>query len=263
MTSLDVVLSPPRPRLARIAKREVPECEHIPYACHYDADTLLTKQEDLVQVIQLAGLPFETADDELLVLRKNLRNALLRSAADSRFAVYVHTIRRRLSVYPDGEFPVGFATEVDRRWRAKHVSTRTFANELYVTLLRKAPSGSVRGAKSWMDRLSHRASRRERQVALRLAHKELQAISQRFLASLQEYRPRVLGLVRQDGWTYSEPARFLGRLINLEDRPLLLPRMDLSKYLPWRRIYFGRDALEIAGAPSSAPKLASIVSIKE
>jgi len=263
MGSLDVALSPPQPRLAKIAKREVPECEHIPYACHYDAQTLLTKQGDLAQVIQVAGLPFETADDELLVLRKNLRNALLRSAADSRFAVYVHTIRRNLSVYPDGELPPGFANEVDRRWRAKHTSTKMFANELFVTLLRKAPAGSVRGAKSWMDRLSHRASSTERRVAVRLAHKELQAISQRFLASLQEYRPRVLGLLQENGWTYSEPARFLGRLINLEDRPVLLPTMDLSKYLPWRRLFFGRDALEVAAAPCSSPKLASIVSIKE
>ncbi len=263
MTSLDLVLSAPRPRLAKIAKREVPACEHIPYTCHYDADTLLTKQEDLLQVIQVAGLPFETADDDLLVLRKNLRNALLRSAADSRFAIYVHTIRRRLSVYPDGDFAPGFAAEVDRRWCAKHASTTMFANELYLTLLRKAPSGRVPGATSWIGRLSHRADRAERQLALRVAHKELQAVSQRFLASLQEYRPRVLGLVRRDGWTCSEPVRFLARLVNLEDRAVLLPRMDLSKYLPWRRIYFGRDALEIAGAPSSPSKLASIVSIKE
>jgi type IV secretion system protein VirB4 len=263
MTSLDVVLSPPRPPLAGVAKREVPASEHIPYACHYDAHTLLTKQEDLLQVVHVAGLPFETADDELLVLRKNLRNALLRSAADSQFALYVHTVRRRLSVYPDGDLPPGFAAEVDRRWRAKHRATTTFANELYVTLLRKAPAGSVRGAKSWIDRLSHRANHTERRLALRMAHKELQAILQRFLAALQEYKPRVLGLVRENGWTYSEPARFLGRLINLEDHPVLLPTMDLSKYLPWRRIYFGRDALEIAGASPSAPTLASVVSIKE
>jgi type IV secretion system protein VirB4 len=263
MISLDPALRHTQPRRAKIAKREVPESEHIPYACHYDAETLLTKQGDLAQIIQVVGLPFETADDELLVLRKNLRNALLRSVADSRFAVYVHTIRRKLSVYPGGELPIGFAAEVDGRWREKHSSTSMLVNELFITLLRKAPAGSVRGAKSWMDRLSHRADSTEHQVALRLAHKELKAISQRLLASLQEYRPRVLGLIHENGWPYSEPGRFLGRLINLEDRPVLLPTTDLSKYLPWRRIYFGRDALEVTAAPCSLPKLASIVSIKE
>ena len=161
MTPLDGTLLRPQPPLARIARREVPESEHIPYACHYDAQTLLTKQGDLLQVIQVAGIPFETADDDLLVLRKNLRNALLRSSADGRFAAYVHTVRRRLCVYPDGEFLPGFAAEIDSRWRAKHSSTRMFANELYVTLLRKAPSVGVRGVKSWIDRLSHRANRTE------------------------------------------------------------------------------------------------------
>ncbi len=263
MTFLDVALSRPRPSLARIAQREVPTSEHIPYACHYDAQTLITKQEDLLQVLEIRGLPFETADEELLVLRKNLRNALLRSAADSRFAVYVHTIRHKLAVYPQGAMPHGFAAELDRRWRAKLVSTRKFANAFYVTLLRRAPSETVAGTRQWIARLSHGANRTERRAALRNAHKELQAVSQRFLASLHDYQPRVLGLVRQHGWTYSEPARFLGRLINLEDRPVLLPTMDLSTYLPWRRIYFGRDALEVAGGPQATAKLAALVSIKE
>src|ERR1700687_4766057 len=120
MTPLDATLLRPQPPLARIAGREVPESQHIPYACHYDGQTLLTKQGDLLQVIQVAGIPFETSDDDLLILRKNLRNALLRSSADGRFAAYIHTVRRRLCAYPDGQFPPGFATEIEGRWRTKH-----------------------------------------------------------------------------------------------------------------------------------------------
>jgi len=263
MTRLDVTLAATRPRFARIAKREVPESSHIPYACHYDPMTLLTKHEDLLQIVRIAGLPFETADDELLVLRKNVRNALLRSVADSRFAVYVHTVRRKLSIYPEGEFQPGLAAELDQRWRAKHVSTQSFANEIYVTILRKASAVNVSGAKRWIDRFSHRANRLERGVALRLAHKDLQAVSQRFISSLEHYRPFLLGLVRQDGAIFSEPIRFLARLVNYEDRPFLLPAMDLSKYLPCRRIYFGKDAFQITGSAPSCPKVGAIVSIKE
>jgi type IV secretion system protein VirB4 len=39
--------------------------------------------------------------------------------------------------------------------------------------------------------------------------------------------------------------------------------MDLSKYLSWRRTYFGREALEVTGSPSAPPKVAAMVSIKE
>ena len=130
MTSLDLALCPPMWRMAPVSRREVHESDHIPYACHYDEKTLLTKQEDLLQVIHLSGLPFETADDELVVLRKNLRNSLVRTAADSRFAIYAHTVRRRLSLAPEGSFCDGFAQELDQRWRRKQDKTKRFVNEL-------------------------------------------------------------------------------------------------------------------------------------
>jgi len=250
-------------RMAPVSRREVPESDHIPYACHYDEQTLLTKQEDLLQVIQLSGLPFETADDELVVLRKNLRNSLVRSAADSRFAIYAHTVRRRLSLSPEGSFRDGFAQELDQRWRQKQDQTKLFVNELYVTLVRRsALGGKAQGVGRWLERISHKRARAERQTALRLAHKELHSLTQRFLASLQEYQPTVLGLRRSEGAAYSKLAQFLGMLINLEDRPIRLPRGDLSQHLPCRRIYFGRDALEVASSSPSDRKLAALVSVK-
>lgn len=262
MTSLDLVFRPANPGAADSARRGVRESDHIPYACHYNENTLLTKQGDLLQVVEIGGLPFQTADDDLLLLRKNLRNALLRSAADHRFAIYVHTLRQQLATYPDGDFAPGFPAEVDARWRQRHLSRSMFRNSLYITLLRRAPTIRIRGIDRWFRRLSHSAYVMEHRLALQTAHKELQAIQQRFVAALAEYRPRLLALLNQDGWTYSEPVRFLARLINLEDRPVLLPQMDLSTYLPWRRIFFGRDALEVAGAPRCGPRLASIVSVK-
>jgi type IV secretion system protein VirB4 len=263
MTSLDLALSPPTWRMAPVCRREVPERDHIPYACHYDEQTLLTKQEDLLQVIQLIGLPFETADDELLVLRKNLRNSLVRSVADSRFAIYAHTVRRSLSLAPEGSFADGFAQELDQRWRQKQDQTKLFVNELYVTLVRRsALGGKAQSLGRWLERISHKRARAERESALRVAHKELHSLTQRFLASLQEYQPSVLGLTHREGATYSRVAQFLGMLVNLEDRPVRLPKGDLSQHLPCKRLYFGRNALEVASSSATDRKLAAVVSVK-
>ena len=46
----------------------------------------------------------------------------------------------------------------------------------------------------------------------------------------------------------SEPLAFLARLINLEERPVLVPAMDLSRYLAYKRLFFGQNAIECRGA---------------
>ena len=88
---LGLKLKQPVPHFAPSAKREVSESEHVPYVALYNDNTLLTRNEDLIQVIKIEGLPFETSSDDYLKLRKRFRNNLLRTMAKSQYALYVHT----------------------------------------------------------------------------------------------------------------------------------------------------------------------------
>ncbi|MFX8929977.1 hypothetical protein ABTN05_19690, partial [Acinetobacter baumannii] len=63
----------------RFARRERRIGERLPYARHLDAATLETRDGQLLQVIRVAGLPFETADDEELAYRKQVRETVLRA----------------------------------------------------------------------------------------------------------------------------------------------------------------------------------------
>ncbi len=49
---------------AKLARREASAGERLPYARHVDDTTLQTRDGMLIQVLHLAGLPFETADTE-------------------------------------------------------------------------------------------------------------------------------------------------------------------------------------------------------
>ena len=55
----------------------------IPYIAHYDAETLLTEDDQLIQIIKLEGLAFQTRDEEDLRRQKRFRNRLVRSIAKS------------------------------------------------------------------------------------------------------------------------------------------------------------------------------------
>ena len=59
---------------AKVAAKEVPASEFVPYKCHWNSNTILTKKNELMQVIRVAGFSFETADDSDVDIKKNMLN---------------------------------------------------------------------------------------------------------------------------------------------------------------------------------------------
>src|SRR4051812_35895052 len=101
----------------------------IPYKCHWDSNTILTKKNELLQVVKVGGFSFETADDEDLDIRKNIRNSLLKNMASGNITLYFHTIRRRKPIVsdthdytydPTTKVSNDFITYLSDEWRKKH-----------------------------------------------------------------------------------------------------------------------------------------------
>jgi type IV secretion system protein VirB4 len=63
------------------AKREVSAAEFIPYDYHWDKETIITKKKELLQIIKMDGFSFETADDDIVDMKKMVRNSLYKSMA--------------------------------------------------------------------------------------------------------------------------------------------------------------------------------------
>ena len=75
----------------KYAKDEYSASNFIPYSCHWNRRTILTKNEELLQVIKVGGFSFETADDEDLDIKKNLRNNLLKGLSTGGISLFFHT----------------------------------------------------------------------------------------------------------------------------------------------------------------------------
>ncbi len=244
------------------SKRELSEAEFIPYHYHYDGETIITKNNELLQIIQLDGWAFETADDIDVDMKKSVRNSLFKSLADGKFAVWFHTVRRRKSAYPGGRFPPGIARRINEQWRAKHSSEEAYINEIYITVIRKADTAGWSKVSHLLKTVSDKVDEVTRVEAMREAHKELKEVIQRLLASLRDYNPRLLKSIPTDSGVLSEPLEFLGMLINGGNKQnMLMPTMDLSHYLPTSRLYFGNRAIEIRGLTGT--RYGAIVSVKE
>ena len=254
-------LLPPLTNDPVAVSREMSVGRHLPYARHIDDHTIETRDGLLLQVIQLRGLLFETADSEELNHRKRLRDAVLQAIGSSRFAVYHHIVRREAQVALDANYPDEFSRNLNSVWNARLSTRKLYVNDLFLTLVRRPVQGRI----GTLHRLQKKFGRSIK-AQPEWARFELQALDQArdaMLAALSSYDPRVLGVYATGQGPCSEPLEFLSYLLNGEMRPVLLPMQEIGEYLPYRRVSFGQDTVELGRAGATDRSFLGLVSIKD
>jgi type IV secretion system protein VirB4 len=259
--------SAPKPntklRIDQIVRREQQAGSRLPYARHVDDNTIETRDGMLMQVIHLAGLPFETADTDELNYRKAVRDTLLRGLASSRFAIYHHVVRREVTPAVEGEFADDFSRSLDDAWKERLAAKKLYVNDLFLTLVRRPLQGKVGLIDQAIGLFRGAADSAEIQVARATERRELDGARETMLSVLAPYGARLLGVYDTANGPCSEPLEFLSTLFNGEMRPVLLPQADLGEYLPYRRVSFGLDALELSKAGALGRGFAAMVSVKD
>ena len=249
---------------AEASSRELSAAEFIPYLHHWDSNTIITKDDELLQIIKVEGFSFETADDEDVDMKKMVRNSLLKSMAEGTFSIWFHTIRRRHSIYPEGEFNEGFADYLDKAWRKKQSSKDSYVNELYVTVVRKKDTEGAAKFEHWYKTIAGKADKKHHDEEMQAAAKELNEAVFRVLATFKDYGAKRLSVYETKFGPMSEPLEFLFRLINCgEMQAILVPSGDVSKHLPCNRMYFSPQVGIIEIRTNKKPKFAAMVSIRE
>lgn len=132
----DLSLSMPAPASAAIDGKEMASSDMIPYTVHYDDETIVTKDDGLVQIVKVDGLYFESLSAEQIKNFERRRNTVLRSIANSDRAVYVHLVRRKVNRYPAGEPEAWFARKFNAAWRARYERRPSFVNDIYISVIR-------------------------------------------------------------------------------------------------------------------------------
>jgi type IV secretion system protein VirB4 len=250
--------------MQKLLARDPRAGDRLPYARHVNGHTLETRVGDLIQMIQLDGFSFETADTEMLNYLHQARDALFRSIASSRLMLYCHVIRRRVTADLAGQQPEGFAQDLDEAWKGRLADRRLYVNDTVLTLVRRPAVGKV----GWIDRVTKAwrggvGSKLERQAAEARALRELDAARSNLHAALNRYGPRLLAEYEAPGGVCSEPLEVLSALYNGEMQPVLSPSGDVGHYLPYKRVSFGVDTLELRGVTPDVSRVGAVLSIKD
>jgi type IV secretion system protein VirB4 len=228
---------------------------HLPYLRHVDARTIETRDGQLLQIIKLRGLLFETADTDELNYRKRLRDATLQAIGSPRFAFYHHVVRRQVAPSVAGEFPDPFSAALDEKWSSRLDARKLFINDIYITLIARPDEKGGRLA----GFLSGARGRTSTASLLR----QLDIARETLVAALDAYGPELLVLEQRGDILYSQQLEFLAALLSGEERQIRAPAQDLGEHISYRRISFGQEAIELAPGLGGERGFAGLVSIKD
>jgi len=245
------------PDIDRAAITNAANVDHIPIACHYDADNLLTKTGELVQIIEITGYETKTSDFTTYNLRDLIRQALMSRIPNYRYAVYIHTIRSRKNLMPVGAEPFGLADQLNKKWCRKNNWDKQLVNTVYLSIVIQ-PEQLAK--KSFLRKFSLNAVRDDSFEMMEKARLELTDTVGKILQDLDVFGARKLTVINTDSGYVSEQLFFYHHLINLHQRRTPLPVKDFSEYLSAATINYHFNTIEIIGKEDL--QYAAIFSVK-
>jgi len=248
--------------VARIAlNRELQVAQQIPYSAQISQTVVKTVFGDYVQVFQLSGASFETADDEQLNGWHERLNVLLRNIASPQVALWSHLLRRREHITWDehkSRGKRGFAAELEDKYQRRLSLETLMLNELYLSIVYRPTAGV---GTSLLSRMLSRAQRESARLEQLDALEACEKLAEMLQASLARYEPEPLGVYRVAGRTFSRTLEFLGLLVSGEPLPVPLPRAPIQEVLGTSRLSFGVEVLEYRSPTRT--RLGAMLGIKE
>jgi type IV secretion system protein VirB4 len=240
--------------------------DRLPYDRLIDERTIRLRDGSLMQVVHLEGFAFETADTEEVNHRQAIRAAALRAIGHSRFVLYHHIFRRKVSVTQAASFDNPVAGHIHALWQQKLSSKSLFVNDLFLTIVRRNPRGKV-GLADFLSRALGQGMGENAEAAQDARDlKEISSATDGLMAALSAYGPRVLGSYDTPQGRCSEPLELLSALYNGEMKPTLRPQNlggdDIGHYIPYRRISFGLEAYEQSNV-ADGKDYSTILSLKD
>ncbi len=233
----------------------------IPVACHYDMNTLITKNGELLQTIQINGINSEKISENLYNLREVVRKSITDSVTSQKYAFWVHTIRRKADLDDGAEYHGFLAANIHDIWCRKNYWHDKFVNNLYITIVHESPQLKLYDYKTWLRSLSPGKITHFEQEYFDAALQDLTQTADKLLLGLSEYGAAKLGIRVNDGINYSDLMFLYRRIVHLNESECMVPTADISTALASHQYSVGSDRIEVIG--DGHKKFAAIMSIKE
>lgn len=253
------------------------------YKTYFD-DTTISMGNSLMRIVKLSGFSFETADDEDLDIRKEMRNQFFRGLTQ-KFTIYSHIIRYKKKISNSTIFEsssgIEFVDYVNLEFKDKFSLEQNYINELYLTVVLDINPGTLK----FLEKLSifispkkFKNKKKKEREDLKDLINEFDEVINRILVSFRDYSPEVLSLYKSnldDSLNYekiknednsslgifSRQLEFLSLIANGISNSRQIDYNDIKNSVFTNRVLFKKKHIEIF--KETGVKYAGIVSLKE
>jgi type IV secretion system protein VirB4 len=246
---------------AKNKKIEQEQHHFLPFVSHYNENTIITKNGELIQVIRVVGYNNSTILHELSNLRDSIRYALRTYVNSNNIAIWVNTIRRRKNISPEGEFDNYFTKKINDFWEEKNSWNKDFINELYISVVIEGFNTSIINFKTFFSSFSYFTTKFTHQKYLENSHQKLSDICDKIINFLQDHGAKKLGINEWNDVVYSEIMRFLGKICNLQEDYYPLVANEICQEISQNKVIFGGRQIEVN--TSKGKSFSAILSLKE
>lgn len=227
--------------------------DFIPYACHYDEDTVLTKQGELLKIIKIEDY---SSANNYSDLRTEVRKSISKNIEDPYLTVWIHSVRKRNTISLQWNKTNDFSDQLHSTWSNKLTDSKLqYINELYIVILFSNFNEHVNNS------LFFNYIKNKHKLSLQKRHPELKKITDLIKKDLEPFGAKILSLRFHQGKVYSEMIEFLHYIITLTHKEYLISEQDLSRCVKDFKIAFGFNTFQTVFA--NQQKFGAVFSIKE
>ncbi|QED23085.1 VirB4 family type IV secretion/conjugal transfer ATPase [Candidatus Deianiraea vastatrix] len=225
----------------------------IPYACHANDNTVVTKNGMVLQTVT-----FNSAIDDQISFRKQIRD-FISSHYNKNVAIYFHTIkisdeRDIVSLDVDDRVEDGILSRISEICKFTARNEISF-NVTFVTRILDKDGSDM------LFTFAKNAYYKRNDVFIQKAVKRLTKITDDLVKDFKDFNPILLGIYKKDDQYFSHYMNFLGKIINFEDVDFTLPLGSLCYSTNYSTHKFGKNKFMIRS--DTARKYGKTFSIKE
>lgn len=242
-----------------------------PYACLVDKETVLTKNGEIFQVIEIDLNDFRLNGEN--GIRNAVRNAINTTVKDLETFFWIHTIKRNITTNHElvnkeirnelikDSF---FLKKINQEYTMKENFLNNYSIIVCISIFRKISKNNNNFKfKKIINRIKDIFIFNRTVMRINTETELLKTISLSILEKLNIYKPKILSVYEKEGYEYSETCSFLNFLANLKNEPFPIKDIDISKDINESLFLFNRGNIKIKNIQDQKTKNLNLFSIKE
>jgi len=235
--------------------------EYIPLACHYDSCTLITKNGELIQTLEISGMSSDTMVTNLNELTGAVRVSLSKYIDNEDVSCWIHTIRRKKNIDDTLKYSNKFSADLHEIWAKKNKLEEKFVNIVYISIITKGMGVYLDNLHQITHATSSKTIIAKHEMHLAKSSEKLYSITNAMLEELSIYGISRLGIRIVGEKCYSDLLYLYSHIISFDENDVELPVYDFSKFLAIEQYAVGSRQIEVIN--KGKQKFASIISLRE